>query len=138
MKEFITILGKPEGKARPRVTQRGGFAKTYTPGQTVLYENYIKVEYQAQSGQIYARETNLKLTIYAYFDIPKNISKKKYINYLDNVIRPTKKPDADNIAKIYMDALNGVAYYDDSQVVEVYVSKLYGKTPRVDFKLEVL
>ena len=35
----------------------------------------------------------------------------------------TFKPDADNIAKLVLDALNGVAYDDDSQVVELTVKK---------------
>ncbi len=50
---------------------------------------------------------------------------------LENVIRPTKKPDADNILKIIADSLNGVAYYDDSQIVTGTVRKYYGETPKV-------
>ena len=42
-----------------------------------------------------------------------------------NEIRPTKKPDNDNIAKIILDALNGVAYQDDKQVVSLQVEKYY-------------
>lgn len=39
--------------------------------------------------------------------------------------RPDKKPDADNILKAVLDALNGVAYEDDRQVVEVLCIKKY-------------
>ena len=46
-------------------------------------------------------------------------------------IKPTKKPDADNIAKAVCDALNGIACKDDSQVVDLTVRKHYSKFPRV-------
>ena len=38
---------------------------------------------------------------------------------------PTKKPDADNIAKVICDALNGSAYHEDTQVVKLTVRKVY-------------
>ena len=44
---------------------------------------------------------------------------------------PTKKPDCDNIAKIVLDALNGIAYHDDAQVAELTVIKTYSRAPRV-------
>lgn len=138
MDKYITILGKPEGKQRPRVTQRGGFARTYTPSETITYENLIKVEYKAQCNEFYDKDKQIKLTLNAYVDIPKSVSKKQYSNYLNNVVRPVKKPDVDNIAKVFMDALNGIAYADDCQVIELCVAKLYGDRPRVEFKLEVL
>ena len=46
-------------------------------------------------------------------------------------IKPTKKPDADNIVKIICDALNGVAYKDDTQVVELDFKKVYGEFEKV-------
>lgn len=53
----------------------------------------------------------------------------------DKVIRPTKKPDMDNIIKIIADALNGIAYYDDSQIVDTAVRKFYSDEPRVVVKI---
>ena len=50
----------------------------------------------------------------------------------DGKIRPTKKPDADNIMKAVADALNGIAYKDDSQIVNVTIAKWYSDTPRVE------
>lgn len=50
---------------------------------------------------------------------------------LDGKIRPTKKPDWDNIGKIVTDALNKIAYRDDSQVVACRVEKWYGPIPEV-------
>ncbi|MDF2537449.1 MAG: Holliday junction resolvase [Herbinix sp.] len=51
-------------------------------------------------------------------------------------IRPTKKPDIDNIAKVILDALNGIAYKDDTQVVTLEVRKFYKDTPCVIVDIE--
>jgi Holliday junction resolvase RusA-like endonuclease len=53
-------------------------------------------------------------------------------------MKPTTKPDTDNIAKICLDALNGIAYHDDAQIVELQVSKLYSDEPRVVVWLAVI
>ena len=52
------------------------------------------------------------------------------------IIRPTKKPDLDNIAKAVLDSLNGIAYKDDSQIVSMVVSKKYSNRPRVEITLK--
>ena len=57
--------------------------------------------------------------------IPSSFSKKKKEQALDGEIRPTKKPDVDNVLKAVMDALNGVWYLDDKQVVVGSVCKEY-------------
>jgi Holliday junction resolvase RusA-like endonuclease len=43
----------------------------------------------------------------------------------------TKKPDCDNMAKICLDALNGVAYHDDAQITNLIISKHYGENAKV-------
>ncbi|WP_460268332.1 RusA family crossover junction endodeoxyribonuclease [Clostridium sp. CTA-17] len=54
----------------------------------------------------------------------------------DELEKPTKKPDVDNIAKIILDSLNGVAYKDDSQIVDLRIIKSYTEeTERVEFEL---
>ena len=40
-------------------------------------------------------------------------------------ILPTKKPDGDNVEKAVADALNKVAYLDDSQIIEAKWQKIY-------------
>ncbi len=67
----------------------------------------------------------------AYYGIPKSTSKKKHKLMLFKAVRPTKKPDCDNLCKIYLDALNAVAYKDDVQVVDLQVRKFYSENPRV-------
>jgi len=46
------------------------------------------------------------------------------------------KPDADNLAKFVMDALNGTYYHDDSQVYSLSVLKQYGIEDSVRVDLE--
>lgn len=129
------IAGDPQGKGRPRFSTRGGFVKTYTPEKTASYENFVKVCYlnkykgQKLDGEIIAE-------IIAYFPIPKSFSKKKRSEALEGKIKPTKKPDTDNIAKTILDSLNGIAFEDDKQVVALLVKKLYGEEAKVVVELK--
>ena len=131
------ILGTPVGKGRPRFSTRGGYTRAITPEKTVNYENLVKLSYSLTCGQ-----TNLqgaiKAQIKAFFPIPKSTSKKKANEMELGDVFHTHRPDADNIVKAILDALNGVAYHDDSQVVHVDVVKLYSSKPRVEVTLTEL
>ena len=76
------------------------------------------------------------MRIRAYFAIPASDSKKQRAQKVQGAIRPTKKPDWDNIGKIIADSLNGVAYRDDSQIVDAQVRKFFGTEPRVEVTIE--
>ena len=128
----FTIPGVPVGKGRPKFSTFNGQAVAYTPEKTVNYENLVKLSFQASGEKPFDRETQLKAIILAYFPIPKSTSKKKREKMQTDLILPTKKPDTDNIAKAILDALNGVAYYDDAQVVELHVVKKYSDEPRAE------
>lgn len=78
------------------------------------------------------------MVVCAYYKIQKNISKKERADKLSGRIRPTKKPDADNILKIIADSLNGLAYHDDAQIVYAKVEKYYSDEPRVSVRIEEL
>jgi len=114
------IPGKPVAKQRPRIAR--GFA--YTPKETVNYENWVRLCYQNANQPKLEGELIAELTF--VFDIPK--SKQKQAR---EGARPTTKPDLDNLAKAVLDALNGLAYHDDSQIVELYVRKIYGDAKAV-------
>lgn len=134
MEVHFTIPGEPVGKGRPRFSRQGSFVMAYTPGKTVSYENLIKVEYERQSGFSFGeREIGLRVT--AYFSIPKSASKVKRRQMKDGEIRPAKKPDIDNVCKVVADALNGVAYNDDRQIVYTEISKRYDDMPRIDVSI---
>lgn len=131
MRTQVCIYGEPQGKGRPRFSTVCGHVKTRTPDQTVIYENLVKTEYRNQSGVRFPDDAMLDVRVMAYYTIPKSISKKKRQAMLDHKVRPTKKPDFDNIGKVVCDSLNGIAYRDDAQIVDAQVRKFYSDTPRV-------
>ena len=77
-----------------------------------------------------------KEKIEAYFEPPKSTSKKQTEQMLENKISPTKKPDIDNIIKIVLDALNKMAFRDDSQVTKIEVEKIYGPVEKIKVKID--
>ena len=129
----FTIHGEAKGKGRPRFTKQG---RTYTPEATANYENFVKIEYINQCKEDrFEKGVELAMEITAYFGIPESKPKKQKQLMRDGVIRPTKKPDMDNIIKIIADSLNGIAYYDDSQIVDTTIRKFYSDEPRVVVKI---
>jgi Holliday junction resolvase RusA-like endonuclease len=49
----------------------------------------------------------------------------------------TTRPDIDKLARAVLDALTGVAYYDDAQVVELWLTKVYGDVASTSIMLVV-
>ena len=127
----IRIPGKPTGKQRAR-TLKTGFS--YTPEKTINYENLIKLIYRESGGGY--MEGPLKAQVKIVFDIPKSTSKKNREKMMAGELFPTKKPDIDNVQKIIFDALNGIAYKDDTQIILVEAWKKYGEQPYVEVTLE--
>ena len=132
MRLIFTIPGEPVAKARPRVTRAG---ITYTPAKTVNYETLVKELFCVAYPDHRPVDVPVRMLLKAYFGIPASWSKKKQQAALDGSIRPTKKPDIDNIIKT-MDALNGIAWRDDSQVVHVTASKYYSDRPRLEIQIQ--
>ena len=126
--KFI-VPGNPKGKQRPRLSKIRGQNVIYTPKQTTQYEKLVRASYTAVSKIFFNKDTPLEISIIALFSIPKSMGKKLKNSMLTGDILPTKKPDSDNIIKIILDALNGVAYWDDSQVCRVYFDKMYAENP---------
>lgn len=125
----FSVPGEPVGKARPRVTRSG---HAYTPAKTVSYENLVKMRFDELFPDWVPLEKEIQVAIHAYYKIPKSASKAKRQAMLNGTINPTKKPDIDNVAKIINDALNGLAYVDDTQIVKERIEKHYGEKPHVD------
>jgi Holliday junction resolvase RusA-like endonuclease len=124
----LTIPGQPCAKGRPRLGKFG----TYTPEKTVNYETLVKELYIIGN---YGKQLEgaLQITVSAFFKIPK--SKENAFKNSCGEIRPTTRPDWDNIGKIISDALNGLAYCDDSQIVRAIVNKYYSDIPRVEVEI---
>jgi Holliday junction resolvase RusA-like endonuclease len=131
----LTIAGNPMGKQRARTTMRG-FA--YTPKNTVNYETLIKELFMIKYPDHRILEGAVILKIAAYYPIPKSTSNKKKELMTRGEIRPTVRPDFDNVIKIFADALSALAYKDDSQVVGSEFCKYYSDSPRCEISIEEL
>lgn len=125
------VKGEPQGKARPRVTRM----RTYTPRRTKEYESRIRAAYLEADGK--RIDEPVFVTIRAVFGVPKSWSKRKRAEAFDGAIAVQKKPDADNIAKVVLDALNGVAYKDDAQVYGLSVMKVWEEGEGAGARVEV-
>lgn len=135
---FFVVPGEPVAKGRPKFTTRSGFVRAITPEKTANYETLVKLSFSQEypEAKPFEKDTPLSVYIIASFGIPKSVSKKKAQEMTDCYIRPTKKPDCDNIGKIICDALNGIAFHDDSQIVELTINKYYSDTPQVRVCIE--
>ena len=135
----FVVYGEPQGKGRPRFTTRynpetgKSYSKARTPENTIIYENLVRTEYGIQTRNFrFTDEAMLDMRILAYYSIPKSVSKKKKAQMLTGMIRPTKKPDMDNVMKVVADSLNNLAYRDDTQIVDAQCRKFYSEEPRVE------
>lgn len=117
------IPGRPQGKGRPRVTKNG----TFTPKKTKEYENLIKLCFKNKykNVKVIAEKMPVAVFIIAYYKVPKGMNKKELALINEDKILPTVKPDADNISKVILDSLNGIAYKDDNQVTDLSVYKKF-------------
>ena len=129
---MYTVYGEPVGKGRPRFARRGNFVSTYTPQKTKSYEDEIRMMAKAAMGASEPLETPITVAIYIRVGIPTSFSKQKRKDALSGIIKPTKKPDLDNVAKCFLDSMNDIVYLDDKQVVNLHVTKVYAETPAVE------
>jgi Holliday junction resolvase RusA-like endonuclease len=137
----VELPGPPKGKGRPRgrivpgKAGKPGFVSMYTDAETRSYEAMLRYAgEQAMAGRRLL-EAALRVHVYSVFPIPASWSAKKQAAADEGYIRPTGKPDADNILKCAADGLNGIVWRDDAQIVDCHVIKIYGDKPMV--RLEV-
>ena len=131
----FVVFGEPVAKGRPRFYQRGNFVGTYTPDKTRSAEEVFllsAIPYKPKTPFSCA----LSIDVGIYRPIPKSFSKSKAERAEQRIIRPTTKPDTDNYLKLICDALNKVFWNDDSQIVDICVSKFYSEIPRI--KIEII
>ncbi len=129
MKIIFTVKGDPFGWQRAGQNNLTG--AIYTQDKTRQHEQLIAWAYRQQCGTYrFPDKTALDLRVIAYMKVPKSASKKVRQQMLSGEIRPTVKPDYDNIGKLVSDALNGIAYDDDKCVVDGLIRKFYSDEPR--------
>lgn len=133
----VYVPGQPRGKGRPRFARVGGGVRTYTDAKTASYEAVLRLAgAQAMQGMA-PLEGALRVSVNAWMRVPASWSKRKQADALAFRLWPTAKPDADNLVKT-LDALNGIVWRDDAQIVEMTVRKVYAGTPALVINVESL
>lgn len=122
----ITIPGEMRGKGRPRFSARGGFARAYTDSKTANAETWIKACAIEQAG-IHPMDAPLELQMTISVEVPASWSKRRRADALSGAMMPTSKPDLDNCVKLVADALNGIVWRDDKQIVRMVLAKRYAE-----------
>lgn len=122
----------PLAAKRPR---SGKFGNFYVPDAAKNKRELRKIlQDQIKLNELIKTEIHLKIN--TYHPIPKSFSDTDTILAEKGVIRPSVKPDPDNIAKPYMDALSGFVWEDDAQVTDLHISKFYSLNPRVEITIK--
>ena len=134
----LVIPGEPCGKLRARTfyDRRVGRVISKTPEKTKNYETFIRELFAAKYESFPPLLGAVRLRVNIFRGIPKSVSNRQAGRMEATLVRPTTRPDASNVLKAVEDALNGLAFHDDSQIVEILVQKYYSRTPRVEITLE--
>ena len=131
----LTIPIEPKPQPRPRVTARGKFAHAYEPASITLYKRMVAATYQKHFGQIDPTPKPVAIDVVFYRPIQKSLSKREHARRVNGEHLPVVKPDVDNYVKAVLDALNGVAFKDDSQIIKLKAQKLYSENPRTEIEM---
>jgi Holliday junction resolvase RusA-like endonuclease len=126
-----SVPGEPRGKGRPRFAKRGNFVKTYTDAKTASYEDQIRFYALKAMGDSKVIEGAVRVFVSIRMAVPKSYSQKRREACLNGLDKPLKKPDWDNVAKSICDAMNGIIYVDDTQIVEAHITKQYAQQAEV-------
>jgi len=109
----------------------------YDPEKSRDYKDYVRLAASEHApAALLEGPVGMMLTVYR--SMPKSFSKKKATEAEAGRLQPTSKPDVDNYLKGVKDALKGVIWKDDSQVVEVFAQKRYSARPRIEVKIKDL
>lgn len=133
--QFV-VPGPAVGKARPKAMVMAGRAHIYTPKKSASYEGLVAQCAQAamQGRPLFDGPVELALDIRCA--VPQSWSGRQQRRALAGEVMPTTKPDVDNVLKAVADGLNGVAWRDDVQCVDVRVRKRYASVPGVLVTIE--
>jgi len=138
----FTVMGTPVAKGRPKFARRGNFVKTYTPSKTVNYETLVKLSFiQAVGTEFRPYDQAICVRVNAHFARPKGhfgTGKNEGVLKESAPEHMLVKPDADNVIKAVIDALNGIAFTDDKLIVHIHGSKAYSERPRCEIEIYTL
>lgn len=127
---FFTFDIEPVPQLRPRVSSRGGYVRVYDPPKVANFKRILR----SLAVNQYARPPligPLSVSLTFYRPVQSSISKTERERRLSNQSKPVVKPDTDNYIKATLDALNGVLWHDDAQIVKVTAEKRYSDHPKI-------
>ena len=123
----IVIYGEPVPQGRPRFARIGKYVHAYDPQKSKEYKQLVRfwiTQHLKKIDDWKPFENALYVDITFWLSIPSSWSKKKRIEADSGIIRPVKRPDADNLFKS-LDALNGLLWVDDSIITDLHIRKRY-------------
>lgn len=134
----IVIIGEAVAQGRPKFRQQKNFVMTYDPPKSREWKDYARMVAASQMMGSPLKDGPLSLSLCVYRSIPTSWSKKKRGEALAGLIRPTTKPDLDNYLKSVKDAMKGIVWKDDSQVVDYHspFGKWYSDKPRIEITVK--
>jgi hypothetical protein len=136
MQITFTVPGPPHGKGRPRFARRGNFVSTYTDAKTASYEDQVQHYAKQAMGSSKPLETAVVLYLHIRLPVPPSYSKKRTEACLGGLEWPCKKPDSSNILKSVEDAMNGVVFHDDCQIIDHFMTRVYASEAGVDILIK--
>lgn len=132
---IITLQGPPRGKGAGRAAVTGnGQAHVYTDSKTRKYESQLRFAAQQQMGDAKPTAQPIAVAIEARIPVPSSWSQKKRAAALAGRVLPTTRPDVENYSKA-MDALNGIVWVDDKQIVDEHIAKIYSERPGLTIRI---
>lgn len=132
----ITVPGQPVPQGRPKFTTKP-FVRAYDPPKSARYKKLVAY-HAMQHKPKQLLEGELSVEILVFKESLKSFSKKKMELAESGQLRPVTKPDADNYAKGPLDALKGIIWKDDGQVVDLVARKFYSSKPRIEVTIRTL
>ena len=131
----IHVPGPPVAKGRPRFLKHGG---TYTPPKTAAYEKMVKQLAAIKMGSRAPLEGPVRVRVSAFLPVPPSWTKRRRTAALRGEALPIGRGsgDADNYAKGAVDAMNGIVFKDDCQIVELTAVKRYFDQPGLTIRVE--
>lgn len=135
MTRHFIVTGPARGKGRARSTKSGHH---YTPKETRLYEAHVRDCYLREHPDAAPMTGPVCLVVLEARLRPATHLRKDGSRRASAPIYPVSRPDLDNIVKSILDGLNGIAWVDDAQVVEIRASKEYGDEAFVGVRIKGL
>lgn len=135
---LIVVGGEPVAQGRPKFSTKDGVFRTYDPPKSREYKHFVRLVAIRKMGRNKPLEGPLSLSVRVYRSIPTSWSQKKQREALEGVLLPVTKPDLENICKGATDALEGVVFRNDSQIVAHHepFGKWYSNRPRIEIEVK--